>query len=364
MVNIVFVQSSSIIFHSRAVKILKSLKKDYSICGIGWNREGLEKKFVDDFFTDLDLFNMKAPFSNKSLVAYFPLFWIWIFVKLIQYNPKIIHAVNLDTVIPCYLYKIIFRKKLVFDVIDRISMSRISPKNVILYSLVNQLEEFYSKHSDILITVTPKLLKTFKRKPSCYDLILNCSENYKNNKIKKQNGMLTLCCAAPVTRQQGLGKITSAIHDLERVELVFAGRVLDKEFLDYILKNPNVKYVGLLEPKDAIALQANSDVIISLYDLKIPNYHFAYSVKTFDAMMLGKPVITNISPELLEEVRCGIEIDIEDENKLKSAIIRLRDDIEYRESLGKNGRKAFEQKYNWSEMEKKLKKIYESLFKK
>ena len=156
MVEIILVQSSSIIYHARAVKILKSLNKKYSVLGLGWNREGLSKKTVNSFFVDLKLFNVKAPFSKKSLVAFFPLFWIWVFVKLIIYRPNIVHAFNLDTVIPSYLYKLLFRKKLVFDVVDRISMSRISPKNIILYLFVNMLEDFYSKRSDVLTSVTAK----------------------------------------------------------------------------------------------------------------------------------------------------------------------------------------------------------------
>jgi len=266
-------------------------------------------------------------------------------------------------VIPCYLYKLIFRKKLVFDVVDRLAMSRISPKNKFLYSFVNFLEEFYSKHSDVLITPTEKLLKSFRKKPEhCY-LILNCSENHKIDKTKQQNGVLTLCCAAPITREQGLEKITSAMQGLKGIELVFAGRILDKEFLNEMLELPNVKYKGLLLPKDAISLEANSDVIISLYDLKVPIYNFGNSVKTFDAMMLGIPVITNISHELIKEVDCGIEVNWNDSDQITSAIINLRDDLELRERLGKNGRIAFEQKYNWEEMEKNLYKIYEMLLK-
>ena len=332
--------------------------------GLGWNREGVEKQVVKNFFVGLDLFNVNAHHSIKSLVTFFPIFWIWIFLKLIIYKPKIVHAFDLDTVIPSYLYKLIFRKKLVFDIIDRYSMSRISPKNVILYSFVNQLEEFYCKHSDVLISVSEKLLKTIKRKPEHWILIMNCAENYKIEKVKHQNSVLTLCCAAPVTRTQGLEQITTAISDLDGVELVFAGNIIDKEFLNQIMKTPNAKYKGYLLPDDAIALEARSDVIISLYDLNVPNYKVALPVKTFDAMMLGKPVITNIAHELIKEVGCGIEVDWNDNNQIKNSIVRLRDDMELRKKLGENGRKAFEQKYSWEKMENKLYNIYEMLLKK
>jgi len=96
----------------------------------------------------------------------------------------------------------------------------------------------------------------------------------------------------------------------------------------------------------------------------VANYNVAYSVKTFDAMMLGKPVITNIGHELISEVGCGIEVDWNDISQIRTAIINLRDNVEFRKKLGKNGRHAFERKYSWNEMEKRLYKIYEMLLKK
>ena len=107
---------------------------------------------------------------------------------------------------------------------------------------------------------------------------------------------------------------------------------------------------------------SNADVIVSLYDLTVPIYNFAYAVKNFDAMMLGLPVITNISKELIDEVDFGIMVDYNNLDQIKTAIIRLRDDAQLRKKLGSNARKGFEQKYNWKNQEEKLYKIYDSFF--
>jgi len=363
--EIIYVKSSSLIHHPRTVKILKSLKKKYSIIGLGWNREKHSKKLNENFFIKLNLFNFKAPINKKSIILFFPVFWFWVFTKLFILRPQIVYAADLDTVIPCYLYKLIFRKKLVFDVVDRYAAaSHISPKNSFMYSFVSWLEESYSKNSDVLITTSENFLKSFTKKPECCVLILNCAEDHNIEKIKQKKGILTLSCAAPITRGQGLGKIVDAISGLKGVNLVFAGRILSKELLDYVLKFPNVNYKGHLLPEESMELQASSDVIICLYDMRVPNYNLANSVKTFDAMMLGIPVITNISPELIEEVGCGIQVNWNDTNQIRSAIISLRDDLELRKRLGENGHKAYEQKYNWIKMENKLFEINDKLLKK
>jgi hypothetical protein len=153
LVDIVITRSNSIIYDPRVRKIARSLSKRYSMLILGWNREGLsKKKLTDNYIVDLKLFNLKAPFGKLSLVAYFPLFWMWILFKLFMYRPKVVHACDLDTVLPCYIYKIIFRRRLVFDVFDRYAMGYIpqflepgSPKFKTLYSLVNLFEELFSK---------------------------------------------------------------------------------------------------------------------------------------------------------------------------------------------------------------------------
>jgi glycosyltransferase involved in cell wall biosynthesis len=172
--------------------------------------------------------------------------------------------------------------------------------------------------------------------------------------------MLTLSYTGNIMRNRGLDKIAAAIKGLNNVEFIIAGRVIDKELLDHILELSNVKYKGLLQQTDALALEACSDTIISLADFKVPN-NFTIPNKIFEAMMLGVPVITNMAHELINKSNSGIIVEYNDIDQIKAAIVLLRDNIELRRMLGNNGRKAFLQKYNWTIMEQELYKIYEYL---
>src|SRR5438093_1208564 len=95
----------------RDQKIIRSLRKKYSILVLGWNREGTEKEW-DDNQSGFRLFNLRAPYGNEPygalrLLVYLPFFLGWVFMKLCLYNPRTIHACDLGTVVPCYLYKIL-----------------------------------------------------------------------------------------------------------------------------------------------------------------------------------------------------------------------------------------------------------------
>jgi glycosyltransferase involved in cell wall biosynthesis len=364
LVDIIIIRSNSVIYDTRVRKIVSSLCKRYSVSVLGWNREGALKKTIDNYIVDLKLFNLKAPFGKSSLIAYFPLFWIWVLIKLSVYKPKVVHACDLDTILPSYLYKIIFRKRLVFDIFDRYAMAYIPSRFAALHSLVNLSEELFSKKADVLITVWEKVQRTFRRKPRHCAIIMNCPEDHAIDKVKSENEVMTLVYTGNIRRERGLEEIIAAVKDLKNVEFIIAGRVIDKELLDQMLVVSNVKYKGILQPSDALDLEASSDVMVALYDLNTPLNRVSMSNKHFEAMMCGIPLITNTGRELINEVDYGIMVGYNDVNQIKAAVVCLRDDIELRRRLGNNGRKAFLQKYNWSMMEQELYKIYESLLEK
>ena len=125
MVDIIFVRS--VIYDAVIVRVLRSLGKRYSAILLAWNREGisddvksemLQKTFQSDLRLRFIFLELKGPHQRHLLrsyipmIIYLPLFWSWVFVKLVVYRPKIVHAFDLDTVLPCYIYKRLFQKKI------------------------------------------------------------------------------------------------------------------------------------------------------------------------------------------------------------------------------------------------------------
>ena len=81
-------------------------------------------------------------------------------------------------------------------------------------------------------------------------------------------------------------------------------------------------------------------------------------------MMAGLPVIGSDFPlwkEIIEKENCGICINSDDVHEIADAVNKLLTDSELIESMGKNGRKAVEQKFNWSTQEAKLLELYKDL---
>jgi glycosyltransferase involved in cell wall biosynthesis len=361
LAEIAIVASNSILRHPRIWKIANSLNKEYETSAFGWNREGISSQDINRYIVPLSLFGVKAPFGRPALILYYPLFWTWMLFKLLANRPSIVHAIDLDTLLPCILYKLILRKRLVYDVHDRFG-GYVPPQYSTLYKIINLAEELLSKQANVLVTVSDKVQRTFRLRPKLCAIIMNFSEDYNLNKTQLKDNMLTLVYTGLICKDQGLEMIASAIKDLSGVRLVLAGRIADKQLLDQMLKLPNVKYEGLLERKESLKLEASSDVMIVLYDLQYRKNQLSSPNKIFEAMMCGIPLITNMEQELVGgEIGCGIIVDYNDIAQIKKAIVLLRDNLELRKKMGQNGRKAFEEKYNWNRMEQKLYEIYSNL---
>jgi len=375
MVDIIFVRS--VIYDAVIVRVLRSLGKRYSAILLGWNREGisddvkseiLQKTFHSDLRLRFIFLELKGPHQRYLLrsyipmIIYFPLFWSWVFVKLIIYRPKIVHSFDLDTVLPCYIYRRLFRKKLIFHIVDRYAMHFIPKKYHRLYSIVNSFEEAFSKRSDVLITVSENVLKTFRTKPDKTAVILNCPEDYCNKRDTAQDEIFVLGYTGAIIKGRGLEQIATALRNLNNVKLHIYGPVIDKKLFNEINRLSNIEYKGFLPNYDDYQRGIiDTDALIAVYTSEVIGNQVTMHNKTLEAMMGGIPIITNLSPGFVREIGFGIIVEYGNIDEITSAIKRLRDDPELRKRLGSNGRKAFLKKYNWGLMEKRLYGIYENL---
>ena len=372
MAEIAVVRSAnSVIYDPRVKRIIKSLNKRYSVTALGWDREGLPKK-PDDYIVELKLFRLKTFFWKPSLprmfvrlIVFFPLFWAWVFIHLVIQRPEVVHACDLDTVLPCYIYKKIFQKRLVFDVFDRYAMVFVPAKFKRFFAIVNWFEELLSNKADALVIAGgQKVLDTFRKKPKLCSVILNCPEDYEPGGKKDSNSNsskedLTLVYTGGIRRGRALEKLATIINSLKGINMVLAGPIMDKKLFAQIERNQAIKYIGVFEPSEALALEKSSDVMIALYDPSVLWNGITLPNKLFEAMMCGIPIITNIATEVVKETKCGVIVkNYNDINEIRMAIIGLRDDKELRKILGDNGRKAFVQRYNWNIMEDRLYNMY------
>jgi glycosyltransferase involved in cell wall biosynthesis len=370
LVDVILVKADAVVNQPtiRDQKIIKSLGKKFSTLVLAWNRggTGLPEKQYNSYGAAFKFLDFKAPAGAPPLFLYLPFFWTWVFVNLLRYRPRVVHACDFEALPPCYLYrKIIRNNKFVFDAFDRFAMAYIPRRRImlrVLYSIINSAEDRMAGDADVLISVSEELIGTFRARPKECVPILNCAEDYKPDILDDQGrDGFTIAFTGHIRRDRGLEELINITSDLN-LNLIITGRVADKELLHRVSSATNIRYLGYLEHSQVLAIESTSDVMIALYNLKATEQNkYVVGNKLFEAMMCGVPIITNVATEIVKETQCGIIVDYDNISQIKSAIVKLRDDPGERKRLGDNGRRAFLNKYNWELMEKRLYKVYEVL---
>jgi glycosyltransferase involved in cell wall biosynthesis len=122
--------------------------------------------------------------------------------------------------------------------------------------------------------------------------------------------------------------------------------------------------LGRIPYNEVIERTMKADLLFAFYDPAVPNNRYASPNKLFEAMMCGKPILVSEGTAMADIVRqekCGIVVPYKDLQAIKKAIISLQHNPGLALSLGNNGRKAYELRYNWKIMESRLLDLYNGI---
>ena len=95
-----------------------------------------------------------------------------------------------------------------------------------------------------------------------------------------------------------------------------------------------------------------------------PSYVNAVPVKLFEYMSAAIPVVASDFPlwrEIVDGAGCGLLVDPTSPHAIAEAINWLLEHPQEAEAMGRRGREAVEQRYNWENESKTLLALYEEL---
>lgn len=121
-----------------------------------------------------------------------------------------------------------------------------------------------------------------------------------------------------------------------------------------------VSFVGKISRAEVNKLYGKSRAGIVIYQ-PAANHMEAQPIKMFEFMAAGLPVVASNFPlwkEIIEGNQCGISVDPRSPEAVRAACMELLNNAEKAQELGKKGKQAVEEKYNWLNEEKKLIKLY------
>jgi glycosyltransferase involved in cell wall biosynthesis len=261
-------------------------------------------------------------------------------------------------------------KKVIFDSHEDVGKDILSKKYLKFYSnyIVSYLYKVFEKLAcaklDAIIAATPYIRDKFLDiNPNSVDInnfpLLGELENT-TDWIEKRDEVVYV---GGIARIRGIEQLVKAFGLIDDVRLNLAGVFSEQSLEDSIKKLGEwgaVNELGFLNRQEVNAVLAKSKAgLVTLHP--IINYIDALPVKMFEYMAAGIPVIaSNFSlwREIVEGNQCGVCVDPLDPKAIGEAIQYLIDHPAQAEQMGKNGRNAVEEKYNWTIEEQKLLVLY------
>jgi len=233
----------------------------------------------------------------------------------------------------------------------------------ILSKMVELYENRCAMKYDAIITPTPHISKRFQKLNNAVWEVCNFPslEEFDNSENDYSNTN-PACYVGGLTKNRGIKQIAEATHKAG-IRLNLCGEFYPPRLKQEILGGyNNVHYMGVLEREQIVSVTKKSSMgFVTL--LNTPNDMMAYPIKMFEYMAAGIPVIASDFPvykEIVEGNKCGICVNPYDVDAIYSAIVKIRENQDYANELGKNGRMAIMKKYNWESQIKKILECYDS----
>lgn len=225
-------------------------------------------------------------------------------------------------------------------------------------------EDYAAKRFDALITATPFISERFKRiNTNTYNI-----NNYPildelvsvDNKVSLNKEYVGY--VGGLSKIRGINQIVDAAKET-LYKVAFVGPV-DEYLRQKVENSRNVEYFGVLNREEVRDFLANCSAGLVTF-LPEPNHINAQPNKMFEYMSAEIPVISSdfkLWKDIIESNKCGICVNPTNPKEISDAINWIYNHPEEAIKMGKNGRQAVEQKYNWQAEEKKLIKLYQKLF--
>lgn len=229
------------------------------------------------------------------------------------------------------------------------------------------LENYACKRFDYIVTATPFIREKFlKINKNSLDI-----NNYPiigelSNEIDWSKKTKTVCYVGGIAKIRGIRELVKAMEHTEDIRLNLGGKFNETE-IEKEVKTfngwQNVNELGFLSRTEVANVLSESVAgIVTLHP--VINYLDALPVKMFEYMAAGIPVITSnilLWKNIVEGSECGVSVDPMNPIEIADAIKYLIENPQTAEQMGRNGRKAVQEKYNWGVEEKKLFNIYKNI---
>ena len=252
-------------------------------------------------------------------------------------------------------------------------------KNPLLINLSERLESFLYHRADLVVVNSPGFIQHIKnRGASRVELVPNGTDttmftpNIDGRYFRRLHGLdekFVVLYAGAHGLSNDLGVVLKAAKKLlQRKDIIFIllGDGKDKPALQAQAASDGLDNIIFLPPIPKVEMPsalAAADACIAILK-PVEMYKTTYPNKVFDYMAAGKPVILAIDEvirQVVEDANAGIPVHPGDPDELSQAVLRLADDPELAQRMGRQARIYVENHFDRTILASKMMEIMLSM---
>jgi glycosyltransferase involved in cell wall biosynthesis len=310
---------------------------------------------------------MKAPWGVKVL-PFLPVWWFFVFFQVMKTRWDVAHGINFDSVIPVVIAAKIKWKTVIYEIFDTYEDLIVLPR--VIRNILVFVDKLFLRAARAVIIVDESRIKEFAGIPNKNVVTIYNSppDVLKDLPVPDlvDSGVFNMFYAGTLNRYRLIDKVIGAVASIDGIKLTIAG---DGEMVADIKKwaaemPGKIEFIGRIPYAEVLKRSVAADLLFSFYDTNIPLVKYASSNKLFEAMMCRKPILVGDSTSMADIVakeNCGLAVDCTSTDKIRDAILQLKEHPGLCRRLGANGRKAYELRYSWEIMERRLAGLYDDL---
>jgi glycosyltransferase involved in cell wall biosynthesis len=232
-------------------------------------------------------------------------------------------------------------------------------------ALGNLEEPRLVKHADLVITANESYAAVLRERFAREDVavVLNCPEltdlqvsDRIRNELALRKGERIVLYQGMMNPGRGLGDLVeSARHFPESTRLVMlGGGPIEPALRNQVRESgldERVLFAGVVPQADLHEWTASADLGVLMLTPINESKRLSLANKVFEYMAAALPVLTTDLPEnrrIIERCDCGWLVPDSNPEALAGKIARILADPDEMRRRGENGRKWFEERYNWS----------------
>jgi glycosyltransferase involved in cell wall biosynthesis len=280
------------------------------------------------------------------------------------------------------LLKIFTKGKIIYDVHENVKGALLTkswlPQTLRRpFSLVYRLTEKLSlPFLDEIIIAEDSYIENYKKRKNISVLRNYPVLSYVDGPAEVKASPPALVYVGGISETRGVLELIDSIRILkpryENIMLTLAGPIysnsLEKKIAELRKElglEDNVSLAGQVKHQKIYNLLSKSNIGMAILHPK-PNYLESLPTKLFEYMAAGLPVIASNFPlwkEIVEGNNCGLTVDPLKPAEIAKAVEYLVEHQPEARKMGRNGRKAVSEKYNWENESQKLIELYDNLLK-